>query len=244
MAYEPLEAGEFAMDAGRQIAAYGADALRRRHPGTTVEANVLPGPAGEVLAAAAHDAELLVLGSRSHGAGSGNLLGSVVPRALAQTSCPVMVVRGTEHTPRGAVLAAVDIDDVGDALLNFAFTEAAARSAHLSAIYAADLSRARMYLGDTEQTNAMCAHAITAAQRELDQVLRTWQARYPAVRADRDVLEGTVAPLLIRATTSVDVAVTGAHRYREGLPGVHLGAVAHTLLQHAACPVVVVPWDR
>jgi nucleotide-binding universal stress UspA family protein len=49
-------------------------------------------PAAELLDQSA-GADLLVLGSRGHGAFAGMLLGSVSEHCLAHASCPVVVVR-------------------------------------------------------------------------------------------------------------------------------------------------------
>jgi nucleotide-binding universal stress UspA family protein len=50
-------------------------------------------PARE-LVAAAEGADLLVVGSRGHGAFTGMLLGSVSSHCVSQASCPVAVIRG------------------------------------------------------------------------------------------------------------------------------------------------------
>ena len=56
-------------------------------------------PAG-VLLDAAKDADLLVVGSRGHGELSGVLLGSVGLHCASQATCPVLIVREEERSPR------------------------------------------------------------------------------------------------------------------------------------------------
>jgi nucleotide-binding universal stress UspA family protein len=51
------------------------------------------GQAAEVLVAEAHDAELLVVGSRGLGGFRGLLLGSVGQQCSHHASCPVTIVR-------------------------------------------------------------------------------------------------------------------------------------------------------
>ena len=54
---------------------------------------VQEGWAGRELLAAAEGADLLVVGSRGHGAVMGLLLGSVSEYCVTHASCPVVVVR-------------------------------------------------------------------------------------------------------------------------------------------------------
>jgi nucleotide-binding universal stress UspA family protein len=57
---------------------------------------VAEGPPALELLKAAQNADLLVVGSRGHGAFAGMLLGSVSEHCVAHSSCPVVVVR---HDP-------------------------------------------------------------------------------------------------------------------------------------------------
>ncbi|TCC26869.1 universal stress protein [Kribbella speibonae] len=60
-----------------------------------VSSEVVQGPAAAVLIEAARHAELLVIGSRGHGAFAGMLLGSVSQHCVQHAHCPVLVVRGS-----------------------------------------------------------------------------------------------------------------------------------------------------
>lgn len=61
--------------------------------GVDVTAQVVPGHAATVLIEMAHDAELLVVGSRGRGAITGMLLGSVSEHVVRHAPCPVVVIR-------------------------------------------------------------------------------------------------------------------------------------------------------
>lgn len=63
------------------------------HPGTVVHPKVTYGSPAEVLLEAAKDADLLVVGSRGHGAVAGALLGSVGHNCAQHAPCPVVIVR-------------------------------------------------------------------------------------------------------------------------------------------------------
>ncbi|BCJ49113.1 universal stress protein [Actinoplanes sp. NBRC 14428] len=62
-------------------------------PGVPVRTSVVSGHPAQVLLDAAREADLLVVGSRGHGAFAGTLLGSVSQRCAAHSHCPVVVVR-------------------------------------------------------------------------------------------------------------------------------------------------------
>lgn len=68
-------------------------------PGEPVEiqTEVLQGPPALMLLQAAGDADLLVVGSRGHGAFAGMLIGSVSEHCAHHANCPVVVVRHPHH---------------------------------------------------------------------------------------------------------------------------------------------------
>jgi len=98
-AYVPSEA----VDA-ESLAAEARDALDAvvaevagEDPRAYIEHVVAEGPAARVLVETAHDAELLVVGSRGHGGFSGLLLGSVSQQCAHHAPCAVVIVRPREE---------------------------------------------------------------------------------------------------------------------------------------------------
>ncbi|GIE29728.1 hypothetical protein Ait01nite_027730 [Actinoplanes italicus] len=67
--------------------------VRNAFPGVAVGAEATVAHPAEVLTHASTGAQLLVVGSRGHGAVSGLLLGSVSQHLLRHSACPVVVVR-------------------------------------------------------------------------------------------------------------------------------------------------------
>ena len=65
-----------------------------------INGRVIRGRPAEVLVAEAAGAELLVVGSRGHGAMAGMLLGSVSEHVVAHAPCPVLVIRHTTGGPK------------------------------------------------------------------------------------------------------------------------------------------------
>ncbi|GAB3971579.1 universal stress protein [Actinoallomurus acanthiterrae] len=64
-------------------------------PRISVTAHVVEGHPAQVLIETADGADLLVVGSRGHGAFAGMLLGSVSAHCAHHATCPVLVVRHT-----------------------------------------------------------------------------------------------------------------------------------------------------
>jgi nucleotide-binding universal stress UspA family protein len=73
----------------------------KKYPEVAVMRRVTQGSARDALLTAAHDAQMLVMGSRGRGGVRGMMLGSVSLAALYHAPCPVGVVHGTRITPDG-----------------------------------------------------------------------------------------------------------------------------------------------
>lgn len=212
----------------RVLVEAAAEADRRGVALTLVHA---PGPAA--LADRSSEADVLVVGH--HGRGSFLRPGSVALRTVARATCPALVVRGSEHRPRGTVVAAVDVADDTEELLDFAFTEAASRGARLKAVSAPGPQWPRMFAGRAS------GNAAERVEEALERLLEPWPERYPGVVTDHELIEGSPTAFLAGATTYADLVVVGAHRRTDGRQGMKVGPVATMLVQHADCPVAVVP---
>ncbi|HZT67067.1 MAG TPA: universal stress protein [Acidimicrobiales bacterium] len=81
-----------AAEAERALAAAVGTALGSS-PDIEVDRVVGEGPAAQLLIEQSKDADLLVVGSRGHGAFAGMLLGSVSEHCVRHATCPVLVVR-------------------------------------------------------------------------------------------------------------------------------------------------------
>jgi nucleotide-binding universal stress UspA family protein len=235
-AYVPMDVETSLKDAADSIAATGVEWLRRRYPGMTVDSAVIAGPGADALAEAARDADVLVLGNRGHGGFTGLLLGSVSMRTLTLASCPTVVVRGTPRDPVDTVVLALDIEDPGEELMDFAFTAAALRGARLRVVNVWDLSWT-----EAENLDAAREHAIADIHSALERQLNPWHAKHPDIHLAIEVMDGTPSAVLTDLTKTADLIVAGAHRRGDGHLGMRPGPIAHTLLHHADCPVAVVP---
>lgn len=242
VAYVPMDVEAALKTAADEVAAAGRDRLRRRYPGLAVDSKTIAGATADALAEAARDAELLVLGNRGRGGFAGLLLGSVSMRTLEFASCPTMIVRGEEKDPADSIVLALDIEDPAEETIGFAFAEAASRRARLRAVSVWDLDWSGAPDPDTaDDLDRAKGSAVADVRSALGRLLAPWQAKYPDVRLAIEVADGTPSGVLVAASTAADLVVAGAHRRGDGRLGMRVGPIAHTLLHHAACPVVIVP---
>ncbi|MEU1878984.1 universal stress protein [Streptosporangium sp. NPDC020072] len=243
----PLEAGEGTPHAevGRWMRE-GAestleDALGRiREAGGDVEvtSELLPGgdPRRALIEAAA-DAGLLVVGSHGLGGFEGMLLGSVALGVAGHAPCPVAVVRRAPVQPRGRVVVGVDGSPAGADAVAFAFAEAETRGAELHAVHA----WSRPIVGCGPFALADAEEAAQRERRALAEALAGQGERHPDVKVVEWLEYGHPVEALREASLEADLLVVGS-RGRGDLKGLLLGSVSHSLLHHAACPVVVTPF--
>ncbi|MGI5347062.1 universal stress protein [Streptomyces sp. CA-250714] len=230
-----------------------ADGIRLRHSGVEVTVEQAEGPPAELLTTAAKDAELLVLGSRGLGGIAGFLVGSVGLAVAADVERPVVFVRAGEQAadehamdPAGIPSAAtafrpvvlgLDADSPNDAVLAFAFEEAARRGAAVRAVHAWNLPPYYVY----GMSALLGLHQELAKQKaaEITEALRPWRLKYPDVEVVEESRIGSPAGHLVEASYDGSLVVVG-RRTRRGRLGARLGSVAHAVLHHAAAPVALV----
>jgi nucleotide-binding universal stress UspA family protein len=94
----PSPGEAIAVIAEKALAETVADVMGTGDRPADVRTRVAHGPAAQVLLEAAAGAELLVVGSRGHGAFAGMLLGSVSQHCVQHASCPVVVVPDDSRT--------------------------------------------------------------------------------------------------------------------------------------------------
>ncbi|GAT71032.1 universal stress protein UspA [Planomonospora sphaerica] len=230
-------------DVGRWMRGGAADMLeqgieRARAEGlpVEVESRLLAGDPRLVLIEAARDAELLVVGSHGLGGFRGMLLGSVALGVAGHTACPVAVVRTPPVEPNGQVVVGVDGSAAGADAVAFAFAEACARSAELRAVHA----WSGPVIEGAPRLLESAAQLEGEEQRVLAEALVGLRGRYPDVKVVEQAEHGHPVDVLKDASVTADVLIVGS-RGRGDLTGLLLGSVSHSLLHHAACPVIVVP---
>jgi nucleotide-binding universal stress UspA family protein len=208
-----------------------ADAYDWGALGIDVTGAVAEGTAADVLCQQSIDAHRLVVGARGTGGFDGLRLGSVSLAALTHARCPTVVVRpGICTTSRRPVAVGVDESPAGRRAVGVAFEEAATREVDLLVVRAWTPTPA----DDDDAALQRAEHELVLAD-----VLKEWRDRYPAVSVTERLLPAQPAHALMITSRQAQLMVVGA-RGQGGFPGLPLGSVAHQVIHHALCTVMVV----
>jgi Universal stress protein family len=151
----------------------------------------------------------------------------------------VVVVRGeTTAVHRQVVVGVRDADR--SAALGFAFEEAHLHHARLQVVHAWQLFLPPALLTGPGRPEAG-GHEITAeATAWLAAQLEPWREKYPNVKVIDDVVNTSPGRALAGASARADLVVLG-RRSQPDLGTVGTRAVIHAVLNHAYCPVAIVP---
>ncbi|MFD5619758.1 universal stress protein [Streptomyces yangpuensis] len=222
-----------------------ADELRASHPELEVGIRSIDGRPAAELAGVAAGANMIALGSRGLGTVTGFVLGSVGMAVIQATVRPVVMVRASEdavphpdgrHTAR-ELLVGVDISRPCDALLAFAFEEAARRECALHVMHSWSLPPLAGY--GAAYDPRVHAQLEMSAESSLREVLAPWRDKYPDVGVAARASLGHAATELIRMGSEAGLIVVG-RRIRRSSIGAHIGPVTHAVLHHAKAPVAVI----
>ncbi|MFE7761048.1 universal stress protein [Streptomyces sp. NPDC057438] len=221
-----------------------ASRVHERHPGLPVETRAVEGGAVRVLAGESEGAVLTVVGTRGFGGVSGLLAGSVSWRLAAHAHGPLLVARGDHPRDEGREVLLGLESDADEAAAAYAFQEASRRGARLCVVHSAT------HRHTTPELPSLVAATSPGQQRQArndraeEAVPRFSVARlreeYPEVEVDSRTVRTGPAHALLAGTREAGVVVIGTRR-RVGRLGPPLGPVAHVLLHHSHCPVVLVP---
>ncbi|MEV1081877.1 universal stress protein [Streptomyces sp. NPDC050211] len=245
--HEAIDAGDADSQAGwvRKAVTEAARTVTERHPELDVTTDVLEGGPADTLAAAAADAEMLVLGSRGHGRVVGFLLGSVGQQVIAGATGPVVLVRAGDEPAAEAAGREVVVGQQGDpddsaAVLRFAFETAAARGATVRAVRAWTLPPVFSYSPASLKLLDEAGGLEPYEKKALAAAVQPWRDRFPDVPVVEHVEMGSAGQVLLDVAGQAQLMVVG-RRARRTAVGARIGSVAHGVLHHAGCPVAVVP---
>jgi nucleotide-binding universal stress UspA family protein len=216
-----------------------------RYPDLPVTAELLSGTPVDALLNEAARSDMLVLGSRGHGALVGFLLGSYGQQVIAAATRPVVLVRA-QHGETGdlegreVVVGQQGGPEDSEDVLAFAFEAAAARGATVRAVRAWSLPPLYAYSPASMRLLDEAGGLEPFEKKALGEALAPLRERFPGVPVIEHVEIGSAGQVLLSAASRAELLVVG-RRVRRSPIGAHIGSVAHAALHHAACPVAVVP---
>ena len=149
----------------------------------------------------------------------------------------------------GTIVVGVDGSKTSLAALRWAAEEAAFRDARLVAVAAwtfvppAPLAEPGMVPMPSADLPGQLDAERAAAEEELDAALDEAFPGGPPVEIERKLVEGDPAEALEAEAKHADLVVVGS-RGRSGIAAALLGSVTRHVVDHAACPVVVVKIPR
>ncbi|RXR24752.1 universal stress protein [Oerskovia turbata] len=240
----PLLTSDTLVDVGHELLADARLVVEElSHSTVPVEVETALGPAVQILATASERARMVVLGHRSAGFVERLFTGSTTFGVIARSACPVVSVPHDwdENRAEQRVVAAVDGSSVSSTVLAYAFAAASERSARLEVVHCWRLDPFYSYLVDewsVEQEWDAQTHGTIRG------FIDEWSGRYPTVPVETRLEYAPVADTLVRCSKDADLLVMGRHghgglglRMAMGAPG----SVTRAVLQHARCPLAVIP---
>ena len=224
---EGVDVARTALAAAR-TAAQAPDAGNKTEAGSDVEGVMETGLPATVLRDAAHDARLLVVGSRGLGGVLGHVAGSVCLDLAGSSPCPLMVIRRGRGPGQAVAPVVVGVDGTSRS------SAALAGAARLAGILGATLQVVHI---DQTRGRAREGHGRHArhGQELLDHALEEARNLAPDLSISGVLREGHAASKeLLAAAADAEVLVIGTHN-REGGPGNTVSAV----LNKARCNVLI-----
>jgi len=207
---------------------------RAEHPALSVGGVLATGEPADVLVRAATGAGLLVLGHRANRAGGHRP--SVTATVLGRVAVPVLVHRPFDAPPPATprpVVAGVTHPEGSDALLAFAFEEAALRGTGLVAMHVWPPVNGSDVYG--------FGHARPEVEAQLAAAVALWGDKYPEVPVRQLLRHGVdvvVALTAVSHTAQLVVVGSSGHSRWTRLAS---GSIGEALAHRAGCPLVVVP---
>lgn len=227
---------------GEDVPACLADArhqVREGWPDVEVSTRIVPLGAPYALVTASADATMVVVGARGLSIAGRILLGSVSHHVAAHARCPAVVVKRSSGDPTLPVVVGIDETATSQDTLEVAVEEAVRRKVPLVAVHAwAEL--AVTGYGVWAPPPDVVSDLREYAERLVSTALEGWARRHLELEIHERAVRGHPVDVLLEEADHAQLLVVGAHG-RGAFPGMLIGSVASGVVQHADCPVVVVP---
>ncbi len=193
----------------------------------------------DLLMEVSRQADMVVLGSRGRGPVRSLLLGSVGAAVTRHASCPVVVLRPyNSGLVRRGVLVGVDGSERSQAPLEFAFRQASQRCLPLTVVHAFHEVQAPVTYG--QPMGPVIVQDVEEQRLLLAEALSGMREKFPDVPVRTELVHGGAGDCLVRMSDQMNLVVVGAHHGGVGSV-IMFGSVATSVVEHASCPVAVVP---
>lgn len=236
----PPAVADIVHERAEQAVAEAAARAATVDPGVAVSTAVLPGAPSSVLAETADGAAMLVVGSRGGGGFAALLLGSVGRDVAFAAHVPVVVVREESMAGHRQVVVAVH-DGAQASALGFAFEEAQRRLARLHVVYAWQIFLPGLRPGRAGEPGSDAQRGTPEAARWLAGLIAPWRQKYPAVDVAEDSVHASPSRVLVGASARADLVVLGRDGGGPDSGNAGSTALTHAMLNHAHCPVAIIP---
>lgn len=211
---------------GLEVVSAAAARVRTRHPQLRVELLVEADDPAIALRDLADQAHLIVVGS--HGRGWVRHLPTmqVGTRLSAKASCPVAVIpRHDVESDRRGVLVGADLSEQSTPVLRYAYRQASLRDLPLTVAHF---------------TKEHADSAVEDGQRLLGESVGGLAEEFPDVHVALQVRSGSPKRQLLRLSDRMHLLVVGQHHALRPYE-TPIGHVHTSIVDHATCPVTVVP---
>ncbi|ABL80471.1 MULTISPECIES: universal stress protein [unclassified Nocardioides] len=210
---------------------HAREQVARRAPDLVVHQVIRMSDARVTLLELSGQAAMVVVGSRGRGPIKTLLLGSVSLAVSREALCPVVVLRpGHPGVVRNGVLVGADGTDRSLATLEFAYRQASLHRLPLTIMHCFWDARPA-----TEGEPVASDVRLVLAES-----LAGLGEKFPDVQARTELVRGMADERLVRASQRMDLVVVGAH-HGGTLTTLLYGSIANAVLEHATCPVAIVP---
>ncbi|MFJ6723276.1 universal stress protein, partial [Streptomyces sp. NPDC091259] len=180
----------------------------------------------------------IVVGNRGLGGFGALMLGSVGLKAAAGAKTPLVVVRGPEDRAEAGVVVAAVRDERDLASATYAAREAELWKASLRLLHVRNILHSVGHVATRpDDIGGIGGEQVEELQAVADRI----RDGHPGLTVYADAKSGVSVPgVLVDASHHADLLVVGGSS-SFGYIGPALGRVAHGLVHHAHCPVLLVP---
>ena len=215
--------------------------LREAAPTASVSTDLRVGLPSDGIISAAHDCDLLVIGTNKTSPIAGIMHGTLSLKVAGRAECTTVIVPVDWRPTSGKVVVGWRDDPTADAALRFGANEAAHRKAELVIVHSWSSPPSTPFDVDTSAVAA--EYIINSSRRLLAAAAQRTSKAHPHLEVKQVMHAGSAAVAIVRAAAGASLVVVGS-RGRGAIADLFLGSVSHDVLLNMPAPVAVVPQKR